>query len=61
MAQATGVQTNGIGRVTTSHLNLTVTLAEADRDDFIRHNNARLSRRIPTPESKGIAFAGKDK
>lgn len=55
---ARGVETNGIGLVTTSHLNLTVTLADADRDDFIRHAKAR-SGRVPRPEAKGVAYAGK--
>lgn len=53
-----GVQTNGIGRTTTAHLNLTVTLAEADRDELIRHAKYRY-RRVERPESKGIPYAGK--
>jgi hypothetical protein len=60
---ATGVITNGLGKRTTAHLNLTVTLADADkRDTKARAAQERKvrSRRPRESHSVKIPYAGSE-
>lgn len=55
MSSGTGVITNGIGRKTTAHLNLTVTMA--DKPAPRKNPNGRTKDR---PNSHKIPYAGRE-
>lgn len=66
--RACGVKTNGIGKTTTAHLNLTRTLADIDAEQARQRQkkpepvtNPRQAPYAPRSQSKKIPYAGKDK
>ena len=62
--RARGVETNGIGKVTTAHLNLTKTMASQIREEWeeqLRHSpmkGRRTYRRRPAPTRHRIRIQG---
>lgn len=66
--RARGVETNGIGKVTTAHLNLTRAVKDVDDDVTARRIAKRMSRvpeKPPRPRSyrqlAKIAYAGRER